>query len=171
MNFCSGKQTTNGMQIMSGSCHGIPMSKIPATKNMISAMITNPQPGDKVTSDTTFKISVQTVHLNAGFFVNPTTNYYTAPQQLDDNGDIIGHCHVTVQDIGALKSTTPPGPRRESYLDASKKNSVTAAATNNKPSTSPPVKHKTQLAPEAMNLTLTIASLSYAHDWAWRAEI
>tara|TARA_R110002060_G_scaffold54718_1_gene65341 strand:- start:131 stop:823 length:693 start_codon:yes stop_codon:yes gene_type:complete len=110
INFCSGQTITNGLQITAGSCNGIPMGKIPASKNMITAMITNPQIGDKVPADTTFNISVQTQHLNAGFFVNPTTNYYTAPQDLDKNGDIIGHCHVTVQDIGALKSTTPPDP-------------------------------------------------------------
>ncbi|KAH7413370.1 hypothetical protein BKA64DRAFT_719281 [Cadophora sp. MPI-SDFR-AT-0126] len=110
INFCSGQTITNGLQLTAGSCNGIPMGKIPASKNMITAMITNPQIGDKVPADTTFNISVQTQHLNAGFFVNPTTNYYTAPQDLDQNGDIIGHCHVTVQDIGSLKSTTPPDP-------------------------------------------------------------
>lgn len=92
------------------------MGRIPATENMISAMITNPQPGDQVPADTTFDISVQTVHLKAGFFVNPTTNYYTSPQDLDDNGDIIGHCHITVQDIGALKSTTPPDPTKFAFF-------------------------------------------------------
>ncbi|KAH8672141.1 hypothetical protein BGZ60DRAFT_469528 [Tricladium varicosporioides] len=110
INFCSGQTITNGQQLTAGSCNGIPMGKIPASKNMISAMITNPQIGDKIPADTTFNISVQTAHLNAGFFVNPTTNYYTAPQDLDNKGDIIGHCHVTVQDIGALRSTTPPDP-------------------------------------------------------------
>ncbi|KFY66380.1 hypothetical protein V496_02073 [Pseudogymnoascus sp. VKM F-4515 (FW-2607)] len=116
VNFCSGQQLTNGMQITSGSCNGIPMGRIPASENMISAMITNPQPGDKVPADTTFSISVQTTHLKAGFFVNPTTNYYTAPQELDDNGDIIGHCHITVQDIGDLKSTTPPDPTKFTFF-------------------------------------------------------
>jgi transcription initiation factor TFIID subunit 15 len=111
VNFCSGQTITNGKQITTGSCNGIPMGKLPATTNMISAMITNPNPGDKIPADTTFNISVQTAHLNAGFFVNPTTNYYTAPQDLDENGDIIGHCHVTVQNIGSsLKSITPPDP-------------------------------------------------------------
>ncbi|KAH6894742.1 hypothetical protein B0T10DRAFT_590476 [Thelonectria olida] len=110
INFCEGQQITNGMQITSGSCNGIPMGKIPATQNMISAIITNPKPGDKLNSGDTFNISVQTSHLNAGHFVNPTTNYYTAPQDLDANGDVIGHCHVTIQDIGSLRSTTPPDP-------------------------------------------------------------
>merc|ERR1712225_111841 len=66
INFCSGQTITNGLQITAGSCNGIPMGKIPASKNMITAMITNPQIGDKVPADTTFNISVQTQHLNAG---------------------------------------------------------------------------------------------------------
>lgn len=86
------------------------MGKIPAAKNMISAMIVNPQPGDRIPAGETFNIAVQTVHLDAGFFVNPTTNYYTAPQNLNEDGDIIGHCHVTVQEIGSFKSTNPPDP-------------------------------------------------------------
>jgi hypothetical protein len=86
------------------------MGKIPAVENMISAMITNPQPGKTVPADTTFNISFQISHLRAGNFVNPTTNYYTAPQDLDSNGDVVGHCHITVQEIGSLQSTTPPDP-------------------------------------------------------------
>ena len=92
------------------------MGRIPAVSNMISAMITNPQPGDKIPSDTSFNISVQTNHLSAGNFVNPTTNYYTAPQDLDGTGDIIGHCHVTVQDIGSLGSNTPPDPSKFAFF-------------------------------------------------------
>lgn len=107
---------TNGQQLTAGSCNGIPMGKIPAAKNMISAMIVNPQPGDQVTADQTFNISVQTAHLDAGFFVNPTTNYYTAPQDLNRNGDIIGHCHVTVQEIGSLTDSNPPDPIKFAFF-------------------------------------------------------
>jgi transcription initiation factor TFIID subunit 15 len=96
------------MQIKTGSCNGIPMGKIPSQNNMISAIITNPKVGVKVPSDTTFNIEVQTTHLTAGKFTNPTTNYYTAPQDLDAKGDIIGHCHVTVQDIGDMQTLNTP---------------------------------------------------------------
>jgi transcription initiation factor TFIID subunit 15 len=112
INFCQGQQLTNGAQVTAGSCNGIPMGRIPASANMISAMITNPQPGKALAAGTTFNISVQTSHLAAGKFTNPTTTYYTAPQDLDGGGDIIGHCHVTVQDIGSLDSTSPPDPSR-----------------------------------------------------------
>ncbi|KAH7129599.1 hypothetical protein B0J13DRAFT_588468 [Dactylonectria estremocensis] len=116
INFCDGQQITNGVQIQSGSCNGIPMGRIPAASNMISAMITNPKTGDALMSGTTFNIQVQTSHLRAGTFVNPTTNYYTAPQDLDGNGDIIGHCHVTIQDIGSLQSTAPPDPSQFAFF-------------------------------------------------------
>lgn len=116
INFCAGQTLTNGQQNKKGSCNGIPMGQIPATTNMISAMIVNPQPGDKLPAMQTFNIQVQTQHLKAGVFVNPTTNYYTSPQALDANGDIIGHCHVTVQSIGNLKSTTPPDPTQFAFF-------------------------------------------------------
>lgn len=111
INFCRGQTITNGAQIKTGSCNGIPMGKLPSVDNMISAMITNPQPGKTIPAETTFTISVQVAHLKAGVFVNPTTNYYSAPQDLDSRGDIIGHCHVTVQSIGSFDSTTPPDPK------------------------------------------------------------
>lgn len=88
------------------------MGKLPAKSNMISAIITSPQAGQTIQAGTDFNIVVQTSHLTAGKFTNPTTNYYTAPQDLDNNGDIIGHCHVTVQDIGSMTSTTPPDPSK-----------------------------------------------------------
>ncbi|KAH8890731.1 hypothetical protein GQ53DRAFT_794701 [Thozetella sp. PMI_491] len=116
INFCEGSEITNGKQITTGSCNGVPMGKIPAVANMISAMITNPKPADKIPSDTTFNVSIQTAHLNAGHFVNPTTNYYTAPQDLDDNGDIVGHCHITIQDIGSLDSIVPPDPSKFAFF-------------------------------------------------------
>ncbi|KAM0419059.1 hypothetical protein ACHAPT_011998 [Fusarium lateritium] len=116
INFCQGQQITNGVQVESGSCNPIAMGRIPAVPNMISAMITSPQAGEALTAGTTFNIQVQTSHLRAGNFVNPTTNYYTAPQDLDQNGDIIGHCHVTIQDIGSLKSTVPPDPSKFAFF-------------------------------------------------------
>jgi transcription initiation factor TFIID subunit 15 len=104
------------MQIKTGSCNGIPMGKIPSQDNMITAVITNPKVGVKVPSDTTFNIEVQTQHLTAGKFTNPTTNYYTAPQDLDAKGDIIGHCHVTVQDIGDMQAVNPPDPKNFAFF-------------------------------------------------------
>jgi hypothetical protein len=98
------------MQVTDGSCNGIPMGRIPAVTNMISAIIISPKPGQVIEANTTFNVAVQTRNLNAGHFVNPTTNYYSAPQDLDEQGNVIGHCHITIQEIGDFETTTPPDP-------------------------------------------------------------
>jgi len=116
INFCEGKTLTDGQQLAGGSCNGIPMGSLPSAQNMISAVITNPRPGDRLAAGVGFNITVQTVHLRAGLFANPATNYYTAPQELDLAGDVYGHCHVTIQDIGSMTTTTPPDASKFAFF-------------------------------------------------------
>lgn len=92
------------------------MGRIPATSNMISSIITSPQPGDRVQPNTTFTVTIRTQHLRAGYLVNPSRNYYSAPQDLDENGDVIGHCHIAVQAIGSLRALVPPDPARFAFF-------------------------------------------------------
>lgn len=63
----------------------------------MSSLITAPAWNATLPANTTFDITIQTVHLRAGHLVNPMSNYYTAPQDLDEHGDIFGHCHIAVQ--------------------------------------------------------------------------
>ncbi|KAH6605605.1 hypothetical protein Trco_004758 [Trichoderma cornu-damae] len=112
INFCQGKTLTNGQQVRTGSCNGIVMGNIPSVENMVSAVFVNPQDGDTLPSDTTFNIQVQTVNFAPGTFTNATSTYYSAPQDLDGNGNIIGHTHVTVQSTGnSLNPTQPLDPK------------------------------------------------------------
>lgn len=83
---------------------------------MISSIITYPQWNSRIPANTTFTVTIQTSHLRAGFLVNPASSYYTAPQDLDDNGDVKGHCHVTIQDIGSLGTVTPPDPTKFAFF-------------------------------------------------------
>ncbi|KAK0703900.1 hypothetical protein B0T26DRAFT_733182 [Lasiosphaeria miniovina] len=110
INFCAGQTLTNGRQNGNGSCNGIPMGRLPAADNMISALITAPQPGDAVTAHATFTVRIQTRNLRAGFLANPGATYYSAPQDLDERGRVLGHCHVVIQDIGSLRATAAPDP-------------------------------------------------------------
>ena len=75
------------------------MGDIPAKTSMVSSIITNPQTGKQVPSDTTFNITVQVANLVAGSFTNADATYYSAPQALS-GGKVVGHTHVTVQDLG-----------------------------------------------------------------------
>ncbi|KAL8928432.1 MAG: hypothetical protein Q9208_001665, partial [Pyrenodesmia sp. 3 TL-2023] len=89
-----------------GSCNGIPMGDIPATTNMVSTILTNPV-GGCIPANEDFDITLQVANLNAGVFVNPTVAYYTAPQALE-NGNIVGHVHVTVQSLGDSLNPNQP---------------------------------------------------------------
>jgi hypothetical protein len=94
------------------------MGKIPGVDNMISTIITHPAPGQSMESNKTFNITIQTTHLKAGILSNPEASYYTAPQDLDDQGDIKGHCHVVVQEMGNMTARAPPDPKNPAFFQA-----------------------------------------------------
>jgi hypothetical protein len=82
------------------------MGDIPAKTSMVSSIITFPLAGSAtIESDTTFNITVQMSNIVAGFFTNADATYYAAPQALS-GGLVVGHTHVTVQDLGASLNPT-----------------------------------------------------------------
>jgi hypothetical protein len=84
------------------------MGDIPAKTSMVSCIITNPQQnGAAIPSDTDFNITVQVTNLVAGSFTNADATYYAAPQALS-GGKVVGHTHVTVQDLGKNLNPTQP---------------------------------------------------------------
>ncbi|OAA65618.1 hypothetical protein SPI_02405 [Niveomyces insectorum RCEF 264] len=121
INFCAGRTLTNGRQLAASSCNGVPMGRLPARSHMVAALITAPAPGARLPPHTAFNVTIQTMHLRAGHLANPQTNYYTAPQDLDENGDVLGHCHVTVQALNPVNDTDrdkqqPPDPTHFVYF-------------------------------------------------------
>jgi transcription initiation factor TFIID subunit 15 len=88
------------------------MGKIPAQNKMVSTILLNPAHNDNLDANTAFNVQLRVNNLKAGFFTNATSTYYSAPQDLDGAGIVIGHTHVTIQDLG--NSLTPNQP-----LDAS----------------------------------------------------
>ncbi|TGZ80234.1 hypothetical protein EX30DRAFT_64216 [Ascodesmis nigricans] len=108
INFCSGKQTTNGQQVRGGSCNGIVMGDIPSQNNMISTIILNPKPGENLQANKAFDIQVRVNNLVPGAFTNPDNTYYAAPQTLQ-GGKVVGHTHVTIQSLGTnIEAAQPP---------------------------------------------------------------
>ena len=86
------------------------MGDIPSSNNMISTIITSPQPGQDLAANQAFTVDLQVQNLVAGSFTNADTTYYAAPQALS-NGNIVGHTHVTIQSLGNdLNTQTPPDP-------------------------------------------------------------
>lgn len=92
------------------------MGQIPSKQNMVSSIITFPQTGSQIASDTDFAVTVQVSGLVAGSFTDADATYYAAPQFLQ-GGKIVGHTHVTIQDLGkSLNPTTTPDPTQFAFF-------------------------------------------------------
>lgn len=115
INFCllnPNFQLTNGKQITNGSCNPAPMGLIPSSVNMPSAKFVSPTNLDTIPANQNFTIQLAIKGLETGNFANAETNYFAAPQQLNTQGQIIGHSHVVVEQLQSLTQTTPLDPTK-----------------------------------------------------------
>lgn len=67
--------------------------------------------------------------MQTGNFVNPQTNYFAAPAQVDGSGQLIGHSHAVIEEINGLGATTPSDPRQFAFFKG-----LNAAARQSTPS-------------------------------------
>lgn len=118
INFCLTVDLpiSNGKQVKGGSCNPAPMGTIASTSNMPSSKFTFPQNFGAVKSNTPFTIKMAIKNLQTGNFVNADSNYYSAPQQLNAQGTIIGHSHVVVEQLDAIDQTTPTDPNKFAFF-------------------------------------------------------
>ncbi len=119
INFCltqNGKQITNGLQIKEGSCNPAPMGVIASTSNMPSSKFVFPKNSQTIPANKDFTIKMTIKNLNTGFFVNPNENYFAAPQEVDDQGNINGHSHVVVEQLTSLDQTTATDPTKFAFF-------------------------------------------------------
>ncbi|KAL5498253.1 hypothetical protein ACEPAH_2393 [Sanghuangporus vaninii] len=118
INFCLTvqKPITNGQQIKTGSCNPAPMGVIAATTNMPSSKFVFPKNGDTIKADSTFTVQMAVNNLETGNFVNENTNYLAAPQQVNAQGNIIGHSRIVIEQLDSLDQTTPTNPNRFAFF-------------------------------------------------------
>jgi hypothetical protein len=112
INFCMTQKLplTDGQQKKDGSCNPTPMGVIVSQSKMPSAKFLQPKNGATVKANKAFDIKLATINMQTGNFVNPKTNYFAAPAQVNGNGVIIAHSHVVVQKIPSVDSTEVPDP-------------------------------------------------------------
>lgn len=119
INFCAtvNLPLTNGTQVASGSCNPAPMGVMPNVNNTPTAKFVYPANLDTVKANTTFTVVLAIDHLDTGFFVNPATNYFAAPQMVNETtGNVMGHSHVVIERLTALNQTTPTNPTKFSFF-------------------------------------------------------
>jgi transcription initiation factor TFIID subunit 15 len=67
---------------------------------MVSTIIISPQHDQNIAkAHSTFNVVISVDNLQTGQFTNPNLTYYSAPQQLNSDGNILGHTHITIQVI------------------------------------------------------------------------
>ncbi|THH12828.1 hypothetical protein EW146_g7322 [Bondarzewia mesenterica] len=141
INFCAtvpGKPITNGQQIKTGSCNPAPMGIIAATTNMPSSKFVFPKNTDtSLQANTAFTIQMAIQNIQTGTFTNAQANYYSAPQQVNAQGSIIGHTHVVIEALTSLDQTTPTNPNVFAFFkginEAASNGIVTADVTSGLP--------------------------------------
>jgi hypothetical protein len=77
---------------------------------MPSAKFVSPKNLDNIQENTSFTIQMAIQGMETGFFTNANENYFAAPQQLNDAGQITGHSHVVIEAIDSIDSTKPSDP-------------------------------------------------------------
>ncbi|KAJ7597597.1 hypothetical protein C8J56DRAFT_920478 [Mycena floridula] len=107
---------TNGQQITTGSCNNAPIGVIPSLEFMPSAKFSFPTNGGTVTALQTFTIQLNVRNIELGNFVNAKENYFAAPQQVNNQGQIIGHTHITIDPLPSLDSQIPTDPLNFAYF-------------------------------------------------------
>ena len=107
-----GKAKTNGQQIVDGSCNQTPMGVIAAKALMPASKFVFPANGATVAANTNFTVKMAISNLETGHFTNPDTTFHMAPQQVNAQGLIKGHSHVTIQQLSSLSQTTPADPTK-----------------------------------------------------------
>ncbi|RPD53902.1 hypothetical protein L227DRAFT_616589 [Lentinus tigrinus ALCF2SS1-6] len=119
INFCatvSDKKITNGQQIKEGSCNPAPMGVIAATTNMPSSKFVFPTNNGKVPANQNFTVKMAIKNLETGNFVNANANYFSAPQQVNAQGNIKGHSHIVIEQLPAIDSTAPTDPTNFAFF-------------------------------------------------------
>jgi len=118
INFCAttNQPITNGQQVKTGSCNPAPMGQIPATTAMPSAKFQFPVNMQNIAANQAFTVQMAIANMETGNFVNAQQNYFAAPQQLNAQGQIVGHSHIVIEPLSSITQTTPTDPTKFSFF-------------------------------------------------------
>jgi hypothetical protein len=97
----------DGTQIRTGFCSSQLQGEIPNVLRMPSSIITSPKNAGTVTAGKNFTVVVKVINLATGQFSDPVKDYYDRPQELNRNGVILGHSHITIQKLNGNRVPDP----------------------------------------------------------------
>jgi len=105
---------------------------------MPSAKFTSPLNNQNIAAaNQPFTVSMAIQGMETGNFVNAETNYFAAPQQLNAQGQIIGHSHVVIESLTSITQDKPTDPKAFAFFlglnSAAKGGILTADVTKGLP--------------------------------------
>jgi len=112
INWCATQNAsiTNGKQLP--GCNPTIMGMTLAENKLPSAKFQSPKNLDTVQAGKPFTVKIAISNVQTGFFSNSATNYLAAPAQVTSDGTLIGHCHIVIEMIESLTSTTVTDPTK-----------------------------------------------------------
>ena len=110
INFCAGQNITDGSPSRNRHCNPAPIGLLPSSNNIPSVKILNPKNGDIIPSGSPFTVSLGSKNFAGTFSTSAIQTYMTAPQQLDPQGNVMGHFHLSIEKLSSFNQTTPTDP-------------------------------------------------------------
>jgi len=95
------------------TCSVTQLGEIPDITSMTSSIIISPKNGQKIRAGQPFTVSVKVANLETGNFDDPNKQYYSFAQQLNKQGLIKGHDHITIQ---TLTGDQPPDAQKFDFF-------------------------------------------------------
>lgn len=130
INFCStvpNLPITNGASLISGSCNPAPMGVLPSSDNIPSCKFTFPRHLDVLRTNQAFIVELSVLNFNSEpVQANKDKNFLSAPQQLNEDGLIVGYVGIVIQEIDSLDSVEPLDPRVFAFHKSSAPTSFTS---------------------------------------------
>jgi hypothetical protein len=97
-------------QNKTGYCSNVEVGSIPSADLMVSTLITSPEDDSVIPLGTPFTVKYDILNMELGHYSDPSKEFQSEPQKLNDKGLVMGHSHVTIQKIGESKNEPLKAP-------------------------------------------------------------
>ncbi|KAF5351592.1 hypothetical protein D9758_007264 [Tetrapyrgos nigripes] len=119
INFCLNFPSlplTNGKISVNASCNPAPMGLIVPESAMPSVKFLNPQHMDNIPANSTFTVQLKVSNMETGVVTNADKTYLSAPQQINEQGQVLGHAHIVIEELTSMTQDDPTNPKRFAFF-------------------------------------------------------
>ncbi|RIB04978.1 hypothetical protein C2G38_1987671 [Gigaspora rosea] len=99
---------------LTGFCSSTVIGEVPSTAHLPSILITKPSYGEIIQLNKDFIFEFKYVNFEPGAVANLSTEFDRYPQSIHEEGNIIGHYHMTIQKIPSPDAV--PNPTNYSFF-------------------------------------------------------